>query len=131
MCLINYLLAFNNTDLIQVNITIGLEKLLIRTGFTQYSLIVQGFLPPFGGWCPSTSLFLANLATDSSGLLFSFYTLVCWCDNTPCQAWCDNIGNVVANIIIGVVGMIANVIGNGLPMMLRLLVYWQQHWQPA
>ena len=105
-------MAFNNTDLIQVNITIRLEKLLIRTGFTQYSLIVQGFLPPFGGWCPSTSLFLANLATNSSGLLFSFYTLVCWCDNTPCQAWCDNIGNVVANIIIGVVGMIANVIGN-------------------
>ena len=31
---------------------------------------------------------------------------------------------------IGVVG-IANIIGNGLPMMLRLLAYWQQHWQPA
>ena len=63
------------------------------------------------------SLFRQSVATNSN--------------RPPLLLLCDNIGNVVANIIIGVVGMIANVIGNGLPMMLRLLVYWQQHWQPA
>ena len=82
---------------------------------------VQGLLHPI--W------WLVPKQLPSPGLLSPFYALLLHGTSRHFTALHATI-TICDRCDIGVVG-IANIIGNGLPMMLRLLAYWQQHWQPA
>ena len=107
----------------QVNITIGWNKYCLTQGYTLLSLNIHSIFNQCSG-LPASHLVAGAQATPSTRpplplLCISSPVMLPWCcRDVAVMLWCcDNIGNVVANIIIGVVGMIANIIGNGLTIL--------------